>query len=60
MTVSFNSGSTFTVDVGGETVEGTWRIDGNTLTVSVMGDEQTAEIRGDKIYVDGNELARVE
>jgi hypothetical protein len=61
MTVSFDSGSTFSVDAGGgETIEGTWRIDGNTLTVSIMGEETAAEIQGDKIYVDGNELSRVE
>ncbi len=61
MSVTFTSGSTLTVDVGGgETVDGTWRIDGNTLTVTVMGDDIAAEIKGDKVYVEGNELTRVE
>jgi hypothetical protein len=58
--LSFDSDGKLTIAAGDETIEGTWSLDGDTITVEVMGEEHTAQIDGDTITVDGNTIERVE
>ena len=39
---------------------GTWEVDGDTISVNAMGEEQELEIRDGVIYVEGEALTRIE
>ena len=43
-----------------DAIPGTWKIEGNNLTVSVMGQTQQAQIEGNKLMHEGTELEFVQ
>ena len=59
-TVLFLAGGVLKIYADNEEVEGTWYVEGNTITVSVMDEEETGQIEGDTIIINGTELERVE
>ncbi|GMU93979.1 MAG: hypothetical protein AMXMBFR4_30370 [Candidatus Hydrogenedentota bacterium] len=43
-----------------DTMDGTWKVDGNTLTVEAMGSSYNAQITGNSISYDGQALERIQ
>ena len=41
-------------------MDGTWKLDGSTLTVSAGGSEYVATIEGDKIMYEGQPFEKVQ
>jgi hypothetical protein len=60
MEFGFEKDGALKVGMGGVTVDGTWSIDGNTVTVAAMGKEYKAEISGSQLLVQGEPLQPVQ
>ena len=52
MSFSFKAGGKFTMDAGGLSEEGTYKLDGNTLTMESGGSEMTASIDGNRMTME--------
>ncbi len=58
--LTFEKDGVLKVKLGEMEVEGTWSIEGTTLSAGAMGQSVTAALDGDKIMIDGQELPRVQ
>jgi hypothetical protein len=57
LTIAFQADGKLMVN---DASEGTWKIEGNTLTVAAMGMEIPTQIEGDKIMYNGTPVERVQ
>ena len=58
--LTFEKDGVLKVKLGEMEVEGTWSIEGTTLSAGAMGQSVEATLDGDKIMIDGQELPRVQ
>lgn len=57
--LGFEKDGVLKVKMGDQTMDGTWSIDGNSVTISAMGQEHKAEINGSQLMYNGKALEPV-